>query len=103
MLSDAENGGLCHCTLPPGKISNAVKHKTVEEIWYCLSGNGQVWCKHENSEDIIDVSTGTSLTIPVGAHFQFRNTSDEALCFLIVTIPRWLGADEAIKVSDHWQ
>jgi mannose-6-phosphate isomerase-like protein (cupin superfamily) len=38
-------GGLAHCTLPPGGVSSAVVHKTVEEIWYCLSGLGQVWRK----------------------------------------------------------
>ncbi len=103
LLSDAKNGGLCHCTLPPGKISNAVKHKTVEEIWYCLSGNGQIWCKLENTtEKIVDVCEGVSLTIPVGAHFQFRNTSDKPLCFLIATMPPWPGKDETIKVRGHW-
>jgi mannose-6-phosphate isomerase-like protein (cupin superfamily) len=103
LLSQANNGGLCHCTLPPGIISSAVKHKTVEEIWYCLSGNGQVWRKLGNAEETVDVMEGVSLTIPVDAHFQFRNTSDKPFCFLIATMPPWPGKDEAIKVRGYWQ
>jgi uncharacterized cupin superfamily protein len=35
-----KGGGLCYCTLSPGKTSRAVKHKTVEEISYFLEGQG---------------------------------------------------------------
>ena len=42
LLPNVKGGGMCHCTLPPGKKSLAVKHKTVEEIWYFLSGQGEV-------------------------------------------------------------
>ncbi len=33
---------------------------------------------------------------------QFRNTGDEDLCFVIVTMPPWPGAEEARRVTDHW-
>ncbi|HEY3190098.1 MAG TPA: hypothetical protein VGJ70_21580, partial [Solirubrobacteraceae bacterium] len=36
-------GSLCHCTLPPGQTSRAVRHRTVEEMWYCVGGRGEVW------------------------------------------------------------
>ncbi len=42
VLLDLPRGGVAHCTLPAGRTTLAVKHKTVEEIWYCLSGLGQV-------------------------------------------------------------
>jgi mannose-6-phosphate isomerase-like protein (cupin superfamily) len=43
LLMSLGGGGLCHCTLPAGKTSSAVKHKTVEEIWYFLAGQGELW------------------------------------------------------------
>ena len=33
---DVEKGGMAHCELPPNKTSQAVKHQTVEELWYCI-------------------------------------------------------------------
>src|SRR5216117_2870669 len=45
LLPELWGGGLCHCTLPSGRTSKAVKHKTVEEIWYFVQGIGEVWRK----------------------------------------------------------
>lgn len=103
LLPEVSGGGLAHCTLPPGKVSSAVVHQTVEEMWYFISGHGQVWRKLDDAEQIIDVSAGWSLTIPVGTHFQFRNTGNEPLCFVIATIPRWPGAHEAVPVPGKWK
>lgn len=102
LLPDVNGGGLAHCTLPAGGVSLAVVHKTVEEIWYFLSGQGQVWRKQDTQEEVVDVSTGVCLTIPVGTRFQFRNTGSEPLCFLIATMPPWPGPDEATRVQDYW-
>jgi mannose-6-phosphate isomerase-like protein (cupin superfamily) len=102
LLPKLAGGSLCHCTLPPKAISKAVKHQTVEEIWYFVQGFGQMWRKQGVREEIVDVSTGVSLTIPVGTEFQFRNMGLEPLCFLCITMPPWPGADEAVFVVGHW-
>jgi len=96
-------GGLAHCTLPPGGVSSALTHRTVEEIWYFLSGQGEVWRKQGDREECVDVAARVSLTIPLGTHFQFRNTGDEPLCFLIATMPPWPGEQEAVRVPDRWE
>ena len=96
-------GGLAHCTLPPHGISLAVEHRTIEEIWYFIQGHGQVWRKHEDQEEVVDVGPGTCVTIPTGTHFQFSNTGKDPLCFIIATIPPWRGEYEAIRVQDHWK
>ena len=44
----------------------------------------------------------TAHSIPLGAHFQFRNPGAEPLAFVIVTMPPWPGMDEAMRVADHW-
>lgn len=104
LLPEVGGGGLCHCTLPKEKISKAVSHKTVDEIWYFISGKGQVWRKRsECHQSVVDVGPGSSLTIPSTTEFQFRNTGKEPLCLLIVTIPRWPGPQESVDVEKgYW-
>lgn len=100
LLPDMHGGGLAHCTLPPGGVSKPVYHRTVEEIWYCLAGQGQVWRKLEGQEEVVDFFSGISLTIPVGTHFQFRNTGAELLQFIIATMPPWPGPEEAVALDE---
>jgi mannose-6-phosphate isomerase-like protein (cupin superfamily) len=102
LLVLTSRGSMVHCTLPPGAISKAVKHRTVEELWFTLSGKGQVWRKLGDWEEIVDVEPGWSLTIPTGASFQFTNKGDEPLRFVIVTMPPWPGEGEAIPQPGYW-
>ena len=95
-------GSMVHYTLPQDAVSMAVVHATVDEAWYCLAGTGQVWRRREGTESVLDVEAGIALTIECGTHFQFRNTGDEDLCFVIVTMPPWPGAEEACRVKDYW-
>ena len=101
-LVSVKNGSMVHCTLPPGAVSMAVVHRTVEEVWYFVQGRGQVWRKSETAESVVDVQPCVSLSIEVGTHFQFRNTGDDDLCFIIVTMPPWPGEYEAVRVEDYW-
>ena len=102
LLPAMKGGGLCHCTLPRGRTSLAVAHRQVEEIWYVVEGEGEVCRRSEGVERIDRVSTGTSLTIPPRTVFQFRNTGIGALCVLIVTMPPWPGAQEAVQGVGIW-
>jgi mannose-6-phosphate isomerase-like protein (cupin superfamily) len=101
-LVTVTRGSLVHCLLPPGATSRAVVHATVEEIWYVVQGRGQVWRADETSESVVDVTPGVALTIETGCRFQFRNTGDGDLCFVLVTMPPWPGGHEARRVKDHW-
>ena len=102
LLSETSRGSMVHCSLNPGEVSAPVAHRTVEEVWYFLEGTGQVWRRHGEEERIVDVAPGGSLSIPVGAHFQFRTTGDAPLRFVIVTMPPWPGHDEAFPVAGCW-
>lgn len=102
LLNRLDAGSMVHCTLLPNQTSTAVRHKTVEEIWYFIEGEGQVWRKQDNREEVTDVKPGVSLTIPFGTQFQFRNNSTNPLRFVIVTMPPWPGEDEAVKVPGRW-
>ena len=97
------NSNMAHCVLPPGGVSLATTHRTVEEIWYCLSGHGQIWRKLGEVEQVTDIQPGTNLSIPTGTHFQFRNTGHDLLCILIACAPPWPGAQESIMISGYWK
>jgi mannose-6-phosphate isomerase-like protein (cupin superfamily) len=79
-----------------------VTHQTVEELWYFVRGKGQVWRMLGDREMVVDVEPGWSLSIPTGASFQFRNTGDEPLEFVIVTMPPWPGDQEAVAMPGFW-
>ncbi len=102
-LVQTSRGSMVHCTLPPGAVSVAVAHRTVEEVWHFVSGRGRVWRKSGDRESITEAETGVSLTIETGTRFQFRNDSwDEPLRFVITTMPPWPGPDEAYPVPGRW-
>ena len=103
LLLNVKGGNTCVCELPVGATSKPVCHKTVEEIWFFLSGEGQLWRKLKNEEEsLTPLNKDIAITIPLGCAFQFKNTGKEPLRFYIVTMPPWPGADEAIKVEGYW-
>jgi mannose-6-phosphate isomerase-like protein (cupin superfamily) len=40
VLCQSSRGGLAIFSLAPNAVSKAVAHRTVEEVWYIVSGNG---------------------------------------------------------------
>jgi mannose-6-phosphate isomerase-like protein (cupin superfamily) len=103
ILLRLKGGSMAHFELASGKISIAVAHKTVEEIWYFLGGEGEVWRKQGDREEVVQVGPGVCITIPVDTHFQFRSLGDEPLAALGMTIPPWPGGNEAIPVPGRWK
>jgi mannose-6-phosphate isomerase-like protein (cupin superfamily) len=103
ILLGLKGGGMAHFELPPGQTSTAIKHRTVEEIWFFLSGQGEMWRKQEGREEIVKVDAGVCMTIPLGAQFQFRSFGDQALTAVGVTMPPWPGDGEAIVVEGKWR
>jgi mannose-6-phosphate isomerase-like protein (cupin superfamily) len=103
VLLGLPGGGLAHFELAPGKTSKAVTHRTVEEIWYFLSGRGEMWLRQGERLELVDVYPGICLTIPLGTHFQFRSFGYEPLSAIGVTMPPWPGDGEAIEITGCWQ
>jgi mannose-6-phosphate isomerase-like protein (cupin superfamily) len=91
LLSGCARGGLAHFELAAGDVSTAVKHHSVDELWYVLSGTGRMWRRHMGEEREIDLRPGISLSIPVGTAFQFRNCGQDPLTIIGVTMPPWPG------------
>jgi mannose-6-phosphate isomerase-like protein (cupin superfamily) len=103
VLLGLRGGGMAHFQLPPGETSTAVTHKTVEEIWFFLSGRGEMWRRTEGREQIVTVEAGVCITIPLGTRFQFRALGEGPLAAVGVTMPPWPGEGEAIVVEGKWQ
>lgn len=99
ILLGLHGGGMAHFELGPGRTSLAVRHQTVEEIWFVLGGRGEMWRRQGGVEGIVPVDAGVSLTIPVGTEFQFRSFGYEPLAAIGVTMPPWPGDDEAVLVK----
>lgn len=102
ILASGVSGSMAHFRLPPGSVSKPVAHRTVEELWYIVEGKGRMWRKHEGQESIVELSPGISLSIPVGAAFQFRSDGKTPLAAVGVTMPPWPGMDEAYAVNGKW-
>jgi len=102
LLSSLAGGSMAHFELPAGAVSHAVAHRTVEEIWFVVSGRGAIWRHQGDVESIDPLGPGTSLTIPLGAAFQFRAEAGSALAFVAITMPPWPGMDEAVSARGLW-
>ena len=103
LLQQLGGGGLSECTLRVNQVSQAVRHRTVEEIWFVTQGRGQVWLEEDSVQTVVSMSKGSSITIPLGTAFQFRNTGHEELKIIISTMPPWPGDKEALTVDGKWQ
>ena len=95
-------GGMAHFELAAGETSSAVAHRTVEEIWFVLSGRGEMWRRLGAVESVVALEPGVCLTIPLGTRFQFRALGAEPLAAVGVTMPPWPGEDEAFVVDGPW-
>ena len=102
VLLEVRGGGLGHFELATGQASVAVRHRSVEEIWYFLSGRGEMWRKSGAREEVVAVSRSVCVTIPLGTAFQFRATGQEPLAAIAATIPPWPGTGVAEIVTGRW-
>lgn len=99
VLLGLPGGGMAQFRLAPGQVSAPVTHRTVEEIWYIVSGAGAMWRRQGAREEITALSPGLCVTIPLGTHFQFRAAADSELVAVAVTLPPWPGDGEAVAVA----
>ena len=102
VLCRTDRGSMAHFTLPAGAVAKAVTHRTIDEIWYVLSGRGRMWRRDESGrEEVVELRAGVSLTIPQGTHFQFR-ADDTPLTAIGTAMPPWASDDEAYAVEGPW-
>lgn len=102
VLVRSTGGSMARFSLPPFAVSHAVVHRTVDEVWSSLCGQGRMWLRNGDTASILVVVPGLSVAIPVGTSFQFRSDSAQPLQAVGVTMPPWPGDDEASVVQGPW-
>ena len=103
VLLGLAGGGMAHFELACGQVAKAVVHRKVEEIWFVLSGSGQMWRRQGDREEVVALKPGLCLTIPLGTHFQFRAAETEPVSAVAITMPPWPGEGEAVFVQGRWE
>jgi mannose-6-phosphate isomerase-like protein (cupin superfamily) len=104
VLVRTERGSMADFQLAPGRTSVAVRHRTVEEVWFVLAGRGEMWRRHAGHEAVLALEPGVSFSIVAGTSFQFRSTGAHRLEVVAVTMPPWPldRDDEAEVVEGPW-
>jgi len=102
ILLGLKGGGMAHFALAAGQTSQAVAHRTVEEIWYVVGGCGEMWREQDGREETVALAPGVCLTIPLGTRFQFRSFGSGPLEAVAVTLPPWPGEGEAVPATGRW-
>ena len=102
-LISSETGNMIHSTVPPDQINKATVHATVHEFWYVLEGRGEIWRSDGVKSEITVLVPGTSINIPPGTKFQYRNVSNSNLKFICIAMPPWPGDAEATFIEGIWR
>ena len=102
-LMDGNSGNMIHSTVPPHQVNRATVHATVSEFWYVLEGHGEIWRDDGQDSGVTALIPGTSIDIPVGTSFQYRNVGHEDLKFICISMPPWPDDSEATYVKGPWK
>jgi mannose-6-phosphate isomerase-like protein (cupin superfamily) len=102
-IMDGETGNMIHCTVLPHQTNKATVHATVSEFWYVLEGHGETWRDNGLESCVTILVPGTSIDIPVGTAFQYRNVSDVDLKFICIAMPPWPAGGESYFIEGKWE
>ena len=59
LLCRVAGGSMAHFRLPPGGCAKAVAHRTVEELWFVVAGEGEMWRRDGGSRPLTGTPPGT--------------------------------------------
>jgi len=97
-----KGGDMAHFELAPGKTSTAICNRSIEELWYILSGEGEIWRQADGHELLTTLEAGLCISIPLGTKFQFRSSGSAPLKILGVAMPPFPGVSETCIVEGRW-
>ena len=89
------NQTLAEARLPVGRGATSHRHVQTEEIYYILSGRGEMRIGAETQT----VSSGDAIAIPPGAVHEITNIGAEVLCFLCCCAPGYEHEDTVLDVD----
>lgn len=86
---------LAEARLPPGQATVPHHHAVTEEIYYLLSGTGEMTLGQESRP----VGPGDAIAIPPGQRHTIRNTGSHELVFLCMCAPCYEHADTFLEAA----
>lgn len=94
--SSIRNQSLAEARLPPGGATQPHYHPRTEEIYYILSGRGQM----QIGAEVRSVGPLDAVAIPPGAPHQITNPGPEPLIFLCCCAPCYEHDDTVMIEGD---
>jgi mannose-6-phosphate isomerase-like protein (cupin superfamily) len=91
--SAIRNQSLAEATVPPGVRTESHHHAVSEEIYYVLSGHGQVRLDGTSHP----VGPGDAIAIPPGCVHWIENTGNDDLVFLCCCSPAYEHEDTFLQ------
>jgi len=82
----------------PGQRLSLQFHHHRDEHWTIVEGHGEV----QVGEELLAVSTGAHVFIPVGALHRIQNTGDTVLVFIEVQVGDLLDESDIVRVIDDY-
>lgn len=87
-----ERQSLAEAIVYPGDTTATHIHKTVEEIYYILDGEGIMWQDGKERS----VRPGDAIANPPGVPHRITNTGDSPLVFLCICVPNYTHEDTVL-------
>jgi mannose-6-phosphate isomerase-like protein (cupin superfamily) len=86
---DISNLDIAFITVDPGKNSQPHSHRSIEEVYYILTGSGEINVGNYNGH----VKAGHAIYIPKGDPHTIKNISNEPLVLLAINSPPYDPSD----------
>jgi mannose-6-phosphate isomerase-like protein (cupin superfamily) len=90
--SSVERQSLAEAVVYPRDCTFPHVHKTTEEIYYILQGQGVIWLEEEQCE----VNALDAIAILPGTKHKIKCTGDKPLVFLCMCVPHYTDDDTVL-------
>jgi len=97
-LLDKEYCKVKEIVIKPGQAPSYQYHFKREEVWVVVRGNGEL----KLDDEIIPVTTGQIIHVPLEAKHQIKNNGESDLVFIEVQMGEYFGEDDIVRLEDNY-
>ncbi|MCB9072185.1 MAG: mannose-1-phosphate guanylyltransferase/mannose-6-phosphate isomerase [Bdellovibrionaceae bacterium] len=99
ILSDDSEFKIKVIAVNPGQQLSYQSHIHRSEHWVVIEGHGEVVI----NEQVLDISPGSSIVIPMNSKHRIRNTGQKILRFVEVQTGEYFGEDDITRYEDDYK